>query len=51
MTSTTIGQIADLREVKRRLNIPDSESSTDTKIEDFMQEADNFVNKIGRAHV
>jgi|TARA_R110000744_G_scaffold51278_4_gene110472 hypothetical protein len=44
MTSTTIGQIADLREVKRRLNIPDSESSTDTKIEDFMQEADNFVN-------
>jgi|TARA_R110002072_G_scaffold129883_1_gene268522 hypothetical protein len=44
MTSTTIGQIADLREVKRRLNIPDSESSTDSKIEDFMQEADNFVN-------
>jgi len=42
--STQIGQIADLRETKRRLNIPDSESASDEKIGDFMQEADNFVN-------
>jgi len=42
--STQIGQIADLRETKRRLNIPDSESSSNEKINDFMQEADNFVN-------
>jgi hypothetical protein len=26
------------------LNIPDSETSSDAKIQDFMQEADNFVN-------
>lgn len=42
--STQIGQIAELREVKRRLNIPDNESATDEKIQDFMQEADNYVN-------
>lgn len=42
--STQIGQVASLREVKRRLNIPDSESSSDQKIQDFMQEADNYVN-------
>ena len=44
MSSTTIGQIAVLREVKRRLNIPDSDTDSDAKIQDFMQEADNFVN-------
>lgn len=44
MSSTTIGQVADLRETKRRLNIPDSDSDSDAKIQDFMQEADNFVN-------
>jgi hypothetical protein len=44
MSSTAIGQVADLRETKRRLNIPDSESSSNAKIQDFMQEADNFVN-------
>lgn len=44
MSSTTIGQVADLRETKRRLNIPDSVSSSNGKIQDFMQEADNFVN-------
>lgn len=42
--STQIGQIADLRECKRRLNIPDSDGNSDAKIQDFMQEADNFVN-------
>ena len=42
--STNIGQVADLRETKRRLNKPDSENSSDSKIQDFMQEADNFVN-------
>ncbi len=44
MSSTAIGQVADLRETKRRLNIPDSVESSDGKIQDFMQEADNFVN-------
>ena len=44
MSSTTIGQVADLRETKRRLNIPDSDSASNGKIQDFMQEADNFVN-------
>ncbi len=44
MSSTQIGQVADLRETKRRLNIPDSISTSDAKIGDFMQEADNFVN-------
>ncbi len=42
--STQIGQIADLRETKRRLNLPDTVSQSDAKIQDFMQEADNFVN-------
>ena len=44
MSSTAIGQVADLRETKRRLNIPDSVTSSDGKIQDFMQEADNFIN-------
>ena len=44
MSSTQIGQVADLRETKRRLNIPDSVDKSDAKIQDFMQEADNFVN-------
>ncbi len=44
MTSTQIGQVASLRETKRRLNISDSITSSDDKIQDFMQEADNFVN-------
>jgi hypothetical protein len=44
LTSTQIGKVADLREVKRRLNIPDSVGDSDLKIGDFMQEADNFVN-------
>ncbi len=42
--SMGIGQVADLRETKRRLNIPDSVTSSDDKIQDFMQESDNFVN-------
>jgi len=42
--STQIGQIADLRETKRRLNLPDTVSQSDAKIQDYMQEADNFVN-------
>jgi len=35
---------ADLRECKRRLNIPDSQTATDVKIGDQMREADNYVN-------
>ena len=44
MSSTEIGEIANLKETKRRLNIPDSEGASNIKIQDFMQEADNFVN-------
>ena len=44
MSSTIIGQVATLRETKRRLNIPDAVKSSDDKIGDYMQEADNFVN-------
>ena len=44
MSSTQIGQVASLRETKRRLNLPDTVSKSDAKIQDFMQEADNYVN-------
>ncbi len=44
MSSTTTGQIASLREVKRRLNIPDEVGSSDLKIQDYIQESDNYVN-------
>ena len=44
MSSTTQGQIANLRETKRRLNIPDTDSDSDLKIQDYIQESDNYVN-------
>ena len=44
MSSTAQGQIANLREVKRRLNIPDEVGSSDLKIQDYIQESDNYVN-------
>ena len=44
MSSTSQSGYADLREVKRRLNIPDSVTASDLKIADQMQEADNYVN-------
>ncbi len=44
MSSTEAGQIANLRETKRRLNIPDSVSSSNLKIQDYIQESDNYVN-------
>lgn len=44
MSSTATGQIANLREVKRRLNITDLNNKTDLKIQDYIQEADNYVN-------
>ncbi len=44
MSSTATGQIASLRETKRRLNIPDSVKSSDLKIQDYIQESDNYVN-------
>jgi len=44
MSSTSQSGYADLREVKRRLNIPDLTKSSDQKIADNMQEADNYVN-------
>lgn len=44
MSSTAVGQIASLREVKRRLNITDLNDNTDLKIQDYIQESDNYVN-------
>jgi len=44
MSSTSQSGYADLREVKRRLNIPDLTTSSDLKVADQMQEADNYVN-------
>ena len=43
MSSTASGY-AGLQEVKRRLNIPDSVDTSDNKISDFINEADNYVN-------
>jgi len=43
MSSTASGY-GDLREVRRRLNIPDTVDSSDAKIEDFINESDNYVN-------
>ncbi|MCH7589524.1 hypothetical protein IIB34_00625 [PVC group bacterium] len=45
MSSTpTTTQYADLKEVKQRLNIPDSITSVDEKVNTAMREADAFVN-------
>ena len=44
MSSKTQSGYADLRETKRKLNIPDSVTASDIKIGDNMQEADNYVN-------
>lgn len=44
MSSESSIGYADLRECKRRLNIPDSQTATDTKIADQMREADNYTN-------
>ena len=43
MSSQSSGY-ADLRKTKRKLNIPDTEQSSDIKIGDFMTDADNYVN-------
>ena len=44
MSSTSQSGYAGLRETKRRLNIPDLTRSSDGKIQDQMNEADNYVN-------
>lgn len=44
MSSTSQSGYASLRESKRRLNISDLVKSSDLKIGDQMQEADNYVN-------
>jgi len=44
MSSNTQSGYADLRETKRRLNIPDSVDSSDKKVSDNMNEADNYTN-------
>ncbi len=49
MSSTASGY-GSLREVRRRLNIPDTVDSSDTKIKDFINEADNYVNSQIKIH-
>jgi hypothetical protein len=44
MSSSTQSGYADLRETKRRLNIPDTVDSSDNKIADNMNDADNYIN-------
>jgi len=44
MSSATSSGYANLRETKRRLNIPDTVDASDGKVQDQMQEADNYVN-------
>lgn len=41
---------AQLRTVRRRLNIDDSVTAVNDKIEDFMREADNYVNNQVNLH-
>ena len=41
---------ADLQETKRRLNIPDSTTSSDIKIAANMREADNYINTQSALH-
>jgi len=43
-SSPTTTQYADLKEVKQRLNIPDSVTTVDEKVATSMREADAFVN-------
>ena len=43
MSSTGSGY-GSLREVKRRLNLSDTEQTSDPKIGDYINEADNFIN-------
>jgi len=50
MSSTSESGYADLRETKRRLNIPDTVEASNPKIEDQMQEADNYVNTQIKLH-
>ncbi len=35
---------ADLRQIRRRLNLADTQTSADEKIQVYMREADNYVN-------
>jgi hypothetical protein len=51
MSSITESGYASLRETKRRLNITDSIISTEEKINDYMREADNYVNTQISVHV
>lgn len=43
-SGSTASGYAKLRMVKKRLNIEDSESESNEKIQEFMLEADNYVN-------
>ena len=44
MSSNTQSGYGSLREVKKRLNIPDATKASDGKIQDQINEADNYVN-------
>jgi len=48
--STTSGY-ADIREMKKRINISDSESDADNKLEDYAREADTYINTQIGLHV
>ena len=50
MSSSIASGYADLRETKRRLNIPDTVDSSDAKIGDNMNDADNYVNTQFKLH-
>jgi len=51
MSSETESGYASLRETKRRLNITDAIKSSQEKINDYMREADNYVNTQVGVHV
>ncbi len=44
MSSISESGYASLKEVKRRVNVTDSVISGDAKIQDYMREADNYIN-------
>ena len=50
MSSISQSGYASLRECKRRLNITDTILSTSEKINDYMREADNYINTQIKLH-
>ncbi len=50
MSSISESGYASLREVKRRINVTDSIVSGDEKCQDYMREADNYINTQIKLH-